>query len=113
MGDQGSSDGRKHVLCESPLAIGVQQANAMFSAARANSVWLLEAYPYQFQPATEALCAALEHGDIGEVRSVQACFGFTLCNPVGNIRLDSNLGGGSLLDAGSYVTSLIRLVMVT
>ena len=42
---------------------------------------------------------------------MQACFGFTLANAQGNIRSNPELGGGALLDAGSYPLSLIRLVM--
>ena len=72
---------------------------------------LLEAYPYYFQPQTGHMLKAIQGGAIGEVRSVQACFGFTLARPDGNIRMSPELGGGALLDAGSYPLSLIRLVM--
>jgi predicted dehydrogenase len=101
----------KHILCEKPLALGLQQAQAMFAAARQNRVMLLESYPYYFQPQTGAMLELLHGGAIGQVRSVQASFGFTLANPQGNIRMNPALGGGALLDAGSYALSLIRLVM--
>ena len=101
----------KHVLCEKPLALGLAQAQAMFAAARQHGVMLLEAYPYWFQPQTGDLLALLQSGAIGTVRSVQASFGFKLAQPAGNIRMDPGLGGGALLDAGSYPLSLIRLVM--
>ena len=101
----------KHVLCEKPLALGRAEAEAMFAAARAHGVMLLEGFPYYFQPQTGDMLALLHGGAIGEVRGVQACFGFMLQNPQGNIRLQPELGGGALLDAGSYPLSLIRLVM--
>jgi predicted dehydrogenase len=101
----------KHILCEKPLALGLAQAQSMFDAACENQVMLLEAYPYYFQPQTAAMLDILQTGDIGEVRSIQASFGFTLSNPANNIRLNPDLGGGALLDAGSYPLSLIRLVM--
>ena len=101
----------KHVLCEKPLALGVGEAQAMFEAARRHQVMLLEAYPYYFQPQTGALVALLNEGAIGDVRSVQSCFGFSLANPQGNIRMNPDLGGGALLDAGSYALSIIRLAM--
>jgi predicted dehydrogenase len=72
---------------------------------------LLESYPYWFQPQTRDLLACLSHDKIGEVRSMQASFGFTLGNTDHNIRMKPDLGGGALLDAGSYPLSLIRLVM--
>ena len=101
----------KHVLSEKPLALNRAEAQAMFDAARAHKVMLLEAYPYYFQPQTGAMLALLREGAIGAVRSMQACFGFTVGNPQTNIRMKPELGGGALLDAGSYPLSLIRLVM--
>jgi predicted dehydrogenase len=101
----------KHVLCEKPLALGRTQAESMFGAAQDHGVMLLEAYPYYFQPQTADMLALLQSGSIGAVRSVQASFGFTLSNPNDNIRMKPELGGGALLDAGSYALSLIRLVM--
>ncbi len=102
----------KHILCEKPLALGLAEAQAMFAAARQHGVMLLEAYPWWFQPQTRDLLALLQDGTVGDVRSVQASFGFTLANPTGNnIRMNPDLGGGALLDAGSYTLSIIRLAM--
>ena len=101
----------RHVLCEKPLALGLDEARAMFDAARRQGVMLLEAFPYYFQPQTGDMIALLHGGAIGSVRSVQASFGFTLAKPQGNIRNDPALGGGALLDAGCYALSLIRLAM--
>jgi predicted dehydrogenase len=101
----------KHVLCEKPLALSLEEVTRMFDMARQQGVMLLESYPYWFQPQTRDLLACLNSDKIGEVRSMQASFGFTLGNPDTNIRMKPELGGGALLDAGSYPLSLIRLVM--
>ena len=101
----------KHVLCEKPLALNLAEVTRMFEVARQQDVMLLEAYPYWFQPQTRDLLACLSHDKIGEVRSMQASFGFTVGNTDTNIRMKPDLGGGALLDAGSYPISLIRLVM--
>jgi predicted dehydrogenase len=101
----------KHVLCEKPLALNLAEVTRMFEVARQHGVMLLESYPYWFQPQTRDLLASLSHDKIGEVRSVQASFGFTVGNTDTNIRMKPDLGGGALLDAGSYPISLIRLVM--
>jgi predicted dehydrogenase len=106
-----AAEAGKHVLCEKPLALNRAEAEAMFAAARRHGVMLLEAYPYYFQPQTHDMLRLLNDGIIGEVRSVVTAFGFTLMTPAGNIRMQKELGGGALLDAGSYVVSLIRLVM--
>ena len=101
----------KHVLCEKPLCMSRAEAEAMFAAARANGVFLLEAYPYRFQPHMAALLKLLDDGAIGTVRTMQASFGFTVTNPDVNIRMKPEAGGGALLDAGSYPISLVRIVM--
>ena len=102
----------RHVLCEKPLAMNVAEARTMFDAARQHGVMLLEAYPWWFQPQTAALLGLLHEGAIGTVRLVQSTFGFSLRDPAGtNIRSLAAMGGGALLDAGSYCLSLIRLVM--
>ncbi|MBL8345215.1 MAG: Gfo/Idh/MocA family oxidoreductase [Rubrivivax sp.] len=106
-----AAEAGKHVLCEKPLALSLAEAQAMFSAARKRGVMLLEGYPYWFQPQTADMVSLLEAGAIGRVRSVHASFGFKLANPQDNIRMNPELGGGALLDAGSYPLSLIRLVM--
>lgn len=99
----------KHVLCEKPLAVSLAEAHQMFAAARSHGVVLLEAYPWWFQPQTGQLVQLLAEGAIGRVMAVQASFGFALRGQPANIRLDPALGGGALLDAGSYTASLVRL----
>ncbi|BAN24694.1 Gfo/Idh/MocA family protein [Caballeronia insecticola] len=101
----------KHILCEKPLALNRDEALRMFDAADRHGVMLLEAFPYYFQPQTAAMMTLIGEGAIGSVRAIQASFGFTVGNPGANIRMKPELGGGALLDAGSYPLSLIRLVM--
>jgi predicted dehydrogenase len=101
----------KHILCEKPLALDLDEAVRMFEAADRHGVMLLESFPYYFQPQTAAMMSLIGEGAIGNVRAIQASFGFTVGNPGANIRMKPELGGGALLDAGSYPLSLIRLVM--
>jgi predicted dehydrogenase len=101
----------KHILCEKPLCLGVAEALAMFEQAHQSGVMLVEAYPYYFQPQTRDLLDLLQQGRIGHLQSIQATFGFPVQGGDSNIRMQAALGGGALLDAGSYPMSLIRLVM--
>lgn len=92
------------------LALSLTEARARFNAAKEHGVMLLEAYPYWFQPQTGDLVKLLNNNVIGEVQSMHASFGFNLVNGQGSIRLNPELGGGALLDLGSYNVSLMRLV---
>jgi predicted dehydrogenase len=102
----------KHVLCEKPLAVTLAEAQAMFAAADAHGVLLVEAFPYLFQPQTLEIERLIASGAIGSVRTMFAAFGFTMADPA-NIRLDARLGGGALMDAGCYPVSLARQVFGT
>ncbi len=99
----------KHVLCEKPLARSAGEAEAMFAAADASGVVLLEGFPYLFQPQTLEIERLIGDGAIGEVRSMCAAFGFTVADPA-NIRFDAKLGGGAVMDAGCYAVSFARQV---
>ncbi|WP_395702229.1 Gfo/Idh/MocA family protein [Aquabacterium sp.] len=98
----------KHVLCEKPLTLTRAEAEPLFALARESGLVLLEAFPYRYQPQTLRLRQLLAEGAIGQVRMIQAYFGFSLREGP-NIRLDPALGGGALLDAGCYAVSFARL----
>src|SRR5208282_5636379 len=100
----------KHVLCEKPLATCTADAEAVFAAARRHNVYLVEGYPYRAQPQTLKLRELLARGEIGQIQIIQASFGFPLGDDAANIRLDPELGGGALMDAGSYPASLVRMI---
>jgi D-xylose 1-dehydrogenase (NADP+, D-xylono-1,5-lactone-forming) len=99
----------KHVLCEKPLAANSIEVRAMFSAAQEHGVHLVEGFPYRAQPHALKLKELIGSGAIGRVHTVQAAFGFTVAD-ANNIRLNRNLAGGALLDAGTYPVSLVRMV---
>ena len=99
----------KHVLCEKPLATTASEARAMFLTARRYGMTLVEGFPYRAQPQSQKLKSLLDDGAIGQVQTMQAAIGFTLSD-ASDIRLDPSLGGGALMDAGTYPVSLVRLV---
>lgn len=102
----------KHVLCEKPLALSEGEAIAMFEAAEAAGVILLEAYPYLYQPLMKEIERIIAAGTIGHIQSIHAACGFTLNNP-SDFRLDPHMGGGALFDVGCYAVSFIRQIAGT
>jgi len=104
-----AAEAGKHVLCEKPLAMSAAEAKAMFDAARRNDVYVAEGYPYRAQPQTIKLHELLRAKAIGRLQLVHASFGFPLADAA-NIRMNPTLGGGSLMDAGSYPVSLVRMI---
>ena len=100
----------KHVLCEKPIAITTEEVARMARAAERNAVIIQEAAMMRFHPQTRYLRKLVAKRVIGDVRLVRGVFAFTLENP-GDIRLDMNMGGGSLWDLGSYCVSFARTVL--
>lgn len=96
----------KAVLCEKPFAINRAQAAEMIRVAREKKVFLMEAMWTRFIPAVRQAMGWISAGAIGEVRMVQASFGFRDDSPT---LFDPTLGGGSLLDVGVYPITLAHL----
>jgi D-xylose 1-dehydrogenase (NADP+, D-xylono-1,5-lactone-forming) len=97
----------KHVLCEKPLALSVAEVDRIEAAASANDVVVTEAFMYRHHPQTMQLKELLDSGTIGDVLVIRGAFTFTLTRP-GDVRLDADMGGGSLWDVGCYPVSMAR-----
>jgi D-xylose 1-dehydrogenase (NADP+, D-xylono-1,5-lactone-forming) len=100
----------KHVLCEKPLALSVQDVDAIAAAADLHDVVVTEAFMYRHHPQTHLVRRLIEAGTIGRVRYLRGSFTFPLTSQL-NIRLDPLLGGGSLWDVGCYPISWARAVL--
>lgn len=100
----------KAVLCEKPVTINAAELKEMIDAARSNHVFFMEAMWTRFLPAIKKVREWLSNGLIGEVKMMEANFGFVVpWNPEGRL-LNINLGGGALLDAGTYPISFASMV---
>jgi len=100
----------KAVLCEKPLTVNLGQATRLFEAAQTHGVILMEALWTYFLPALVQARRWWTEGQIGEVRLIEAEFGFTAPpDPLGRL-LNPQLAGGALLDVGVYTVSLAQMV---
>jgi predicted dehydrogenase len=99
----------KHVLCEKPLCPGADAARAVVDFCKTKNVCLMDGFMWPHHPRTQALREFLDRGDIGRVQRVSGAFTFKMAElSTKNIRLQSDLGGGSLLDVGCYPVYGIR-----
>ena len=100
----------KAVLCEKPLTLNADQATQLFDEAETHGVFLMEALWTYFLPALVEARRWWTSGAIGEVRFVEASFGFAApYEPEGRM-YNPALAGGALLDVGVYVLSMAQLV---
>ncbi len=100
----------KHVLCEKPLALTVDEVDAMAAAAKAAGVVVAEAFMYRHHPQTLKVKELVADGAIGKLRLVRGSFTYNLNQP-GDVRLDAGMGGGSIWDVGCYPISYARAIV--
>jgi len=99
----------KHVLCEKPFTRHPEEVTAAFDAADRAGLLLTEAFMYRHNPQTKRLKELVADGAVGELRLVRSAFSYSLYDE-GNIRLRTDVEGGSLMDVGCYNVSGSRLL---
>ena len=99
----------KHVLVEKPFTTDADVAARCFDLAEERGLVLTEGFMWRHHPQAAGLTALVNGGEIGELRLVRASFSFTLASTA-DVRADPALGGGSLLDVGTYCVSGARLL---
>jgi predicted dehydrogenase len=100
----------KHVLCEKPLAINAAEAEEMVAEARRHGLFLMEAVWMRFLPLMGEVRTLLVQGALGDIRMLQADFGFRAEFDPQSRLFDPKLAGGSLLDVGVYPVNLASLL---
>ncbi len=97
----------KHVLCEKPLAMSVEEVDQVGNAAQRYGVVIAEAFMYRHHPQTLRVVELIREGAIGRLQLIRGGFTFMLDRP-GDIRRKPELGGGSIWDVGCYPISYAR-----
>ncbi len=93
----------KHVLCEKPMAVNLDEAKEMFRCAEENNVFLMEAMWARLVPGTVKLLEIVKDGIIGDVLGVEGAFCYSMDEDEMNHHVFKTCnGGGSLLDVGVY-----------
>ena len=99
----------KHVLLEKAFTTTADEARSLAALAADQGRFLMEAMWTRFNPTIRRLLDEVAAGAIGEVRTVQASFGFP--PPPGAVHWRRDLGGGALLDMGVYPLTFAQLLL--
>jgi predicted dehydrogenase len=97
-----------HVLCEKPMAVTVEQCEAIIDACSEYHVKLMIAYRLHFEAINLAVIDLVRKGRIGAVKFFNSSFSMTVRE--GNIRTRRGMGGGSLYDIGVYCINAARQI---
>ncbi len=99
----------KHVLCEKPLALTVDQVDAIGAACERTGRLAVEGFMYLHHPQILRAVELARGGALGRLELVNGTFSFFLTHP-GDPRAEPSMGGGSLWDVGCYPVSLSRRI---
>lgn len=100
----------KHVFCEKPMEISVEKCQQMIDACKSAGRMLGIAYRCQFEPHHLECMRIARAREFGDLRVVEANFGFPIGDPK-QWRLRRALaGGGSLMDVGIYALQATRYI---
>ncbi len=100
----------KAVLCEKPITVNARETREIIELARERRLFLMEAMWTRFLPTMRKVKAWIDDGAIGEVKMLNADFGFRAPRNPDQRHLNKKLGGGAVLDTGIYTVSLASWV---
>lgn len=101
----------KPVLCEKPFTINAGELEKLIATAREKQIFLMEAMWTRYFPAMIKLRELIADGAIGDVRMIQAHFGFRTEFRADHRLFAPELGGGALLDVGIYPISFASMIL--
>jgi predicted dehydrogenase len=100
----------KGILCEKPFVLSRREAEMALTEVERAGGFFMEAFMYRCHPQTLKVQEILASGRLGEIQHVHAEFGFRAMPGWKGFRTDALLGGGALMDVGTYCVNFSRLV---
>jgi len=105
-----SLEARKHVLCEKPISLTVNEAESLIVSAQIRpQLKIMEAFMYRHHPQWKLAKKLVDDGKIGELKNIHSFFSYHNTDPK-DIRNMADIGGGGLMDIGCYCISLARFI---
>lgn len=94
----------KHILCEKPFVISIEEAHEVISVLKKSNVFCMEALMYRSHPFTQKLQEIIHHKTIGDVKLYHATYTAHISD------VANPTAGGSIRNLGCYPISLVRLL---
>ena len=101
----------KHVLCEKPMAMTVEEAEAMQAAAEKNNRLLMIGFVLRFGNDCAIMKDFIDNGYFGDIYYAKATYLRRKGCPGGWFGDKARSGGGPLIDLGVHIIDLCRYLM--
>jgi predicted dehydrogenase len=100
----------KHVLCEKPMEVSVEKCQQIIDACKKANRLLAVGYRLHFEPNNLECIRLAREKVFGDLKMIDAGFGFHIGDPT-QWRLKKDLaGGGPLMDVGIYALQAMRYI---
>lgn len=101
----------KHVICEKPMAVTLEECDRMIQAAADNNVRLLQGHSKIYQAPMRIMRDIVRSGRIGRVLQIQSGnFNDWLQRPRLAPELDTRQGGGIVYRQGPHMVDIVRFM---
>jgi predicted dehydrogenase len=105
----------KHVICEKPLAMTVDEARQMLKAVKSAKVKHMCCHNYRFIPAVRLARQLIENGALGQIYQFRARYlqepGHDPAEVTDNVWYASGTRSGVLLGIGSHIIDMARFLI--
>lgn len=98
----------KHIWCEKPMAMDVEECQSIIDATDKNDVSLSIGYRMQHEPNTKTIIRYGKEETYGAIQEIKSGAGYNGSHSSDSWRRDAELGGGALYDMGVYPINGIR-----
>jgi phthalate 4,5-cis-dihydrodiol dehydrogenase len=101
----------KHIICEKPMALSLEECRAMTEAAERNGVVLIIGHSHGFDPATMMIRRHVHSGKVGALRMIaNVNYNDFLYRPRRPEELDTLLGGGIIYNQIPHMLDVARTI---
>ena len=101
----------KHVICEKPMAVTLEECDRMIQAAAENKIVLLQGHSKIYQTPMRMMRDVIRSGRLGRVIQIQSSnFNDWLQRPRLAPELDTRQGGGIVYRQGPHMVDIVRFM---
>jgi predicted dehydrogenase len=98
----------KHVFCEKAIWRDEQELKKAYELAKSKNLFLGEAMTIYYMPLYKKIKEIINEGILGKIKLVQANFGILKEPDPTNRFFSKELGGGAMLDIGTYALTFVH-----